>query len=194
MDIPTCTIIAGPNGAGKTTFALTYLPEIGCEHFVNADMIAAGLSPFSPEREWMAASRLFLREIDRQIAKRQSFAFESTLSGRTYLRLIRKLKADAWAVNLVYLWVPTVELSIARVAERVENGGHHIPRDVIVRRYTRSIQNLLSNYMPLCDFVECLDNSGQEPVVMYTKNEDGFIVHDKQRFALMSSGGQDVRQ
>jgi len=110
---PLCSIIAGPNGAGKTTFALSYLPEYAhCRNFVNADLIASGLSPLSPEREWLAASRLFLQEIENYITRREDFAFETTLAGRTYLRLIRRLLADGWRVELYYLWLPSMEMSI----------------------------------------------------------------------------------
>lgn len=109
MTQPTCTIIAGPNGAGKATFALTYLPDAAnCRNFVNADLIAAGLSPLSSEREWLAASRLFLREIDHYIQRREDLAFETTLSGKNYLRSIRELLADGWRVDLYYLWLPTI--------------------------------------------------------------------------------------
>lgn len=131
MSRSVCTIIAGLNGAGKTTFAMTWLPEVAhCRNFVNADLIAAGLSPLSPEKEWLAASRLFLREIYHYIQRREDFAFETTLAGKTYLRLIRELLADDWQVNLYYLWLPSVETSIARVAERVAHGGHDISRPV----------------------------------------------------------------
>ncbi len=91
-DRPTCWIIAGPNGSGKTTFALKYLPEAGCQNFVNADLIAAGMSPLAPERERMSAGRLFLTEIRRHIHARHDFGFETTLAGRGYLRLIRRLR------------------------------------------------------------------------------------------------------
>lgn len=93
MSQPACTIIAGPNGAGKTTFALTWLPEVThCRNFVNAD------PPLSPENEWLAASRLFLQEVYSYIQRRESFAFETTFAGRTYLRLIRDLLADDWQI------------------------------------------------------------------------------------------------
>ncbi len=115
---PVCTIIAGPNGAGKTTFALRYLPQLTqCRNFVNADLIAAGLSPLSPEREWLAASRLLLQAVRRYIARREDFAFETTLSGKTYLHLIRSLLKVGWRVELYYLWLPSVEMSIERVVE-----------------------------------------------------------------------------
>ena len=106
-DQPTCWIIAGPNGVGKTTFALKYLPEAGCQNFVNADLIAAGMSPLAPERERMSAGRLFLSEIQRHIQARHDFGFETTLAGRGYLRLIRRLKATGWRVELIYLALPT---------------------------------------------------------------------------------------
>lgn len=125
-DNPTCTIIADPNGAGKTTFALEYLPNVAqCSRFINADLIAAGLSPLAPEREMIAANRLFLREIEEAIERRADFAFETTLSGRSYLKLINRLQADGWQVDLLYLALPSVEMSKLRVAERVKHGGHN---------------------------------------------------------------------
>lgn len=186
MSRPVCTIIAGPNGAGKTTFALTYPQEsIRCLNFVNADLIAMGLSPLSPEREWLAASRLFLREIRRHIDRRESFAFETTLSGKTYLRLIRNLLADGWRVCLVYLWLPSVEMAIERVAERIAHGGHDIPRDAIIRRYSRSLTNLLEYYAPLCCSTICLDNSGPTPEVIFVQDEGGRLVENPELFEAL---------
>lgn len=104
---PTCWIIAGPNGAGKTTFALEYLPTVaGCSRFINVDLIAAGLSPLAPERELLAASRIFLREIETRIRAREDFAFETTLAGRTYLKLIERLHGDGWRIELIYRHCP----------------------------------------------------------------------------------------
>jgi len=179
---PSCYIIAGPNGAGKTTFALRYLPDAeACRNFVNADMIAAGLSPLMPEREKVAASRLFLKEVRSFIAKRESFSFETTLSGRTYLRLIHKLQADGWKVILFYLWLPSVEFSIARVAERVRHGGHHIPKADIQRRFPRSISNLIHEYAPICDAVICLDNT-TIPSLIFSQDNDGMAVANQARY------------
>ena len=122
---PVCRIIAGPNGAGKTTFALRYLPQVAPgSAFVNADLIAAGLSPLAPEQQRITAGRLFLHQIEGHITQRRDFAFETTLSGRGYLRLVRRLRADGWRVELLYLALPSVELSHRRVAERVAHGGH----------------------------------------------------------------------
>jgi predicted ABC-type ATPase len=107
----TCWIIAGPNGAGKTTFALEYLPTVaGCRHFINADLIAAGLSPLAPEQHLLTASRLFLHEIEDCIAARQDFAFETTLAGRSYLKLVERLQAKGWRVELIYLALPSAEM------------------------------------------------------------------------------------
>ncbi|MHB1590460.1 MAG: hypothetical protein ACYCTW_02855 [Sulfuricella sp.] len=188
---PVCTIIAGPNGAGKTTFALTYLPETAhCRNFVNADLIAAGLSPLSPEREQLAASRLFLGEIWQYIKRREEFAFETTLSGKTYLKLIRELLADGWQVRLFYLWLPSVEMSIERVAERVAHGGHNIPRNDIIRRYPRSITNLLEYYAPLCISTICLDNSGPAPEVIFMQDANGRVVENQALFDVLLKRGE----
>jgi predicted ABC-type ATPase len=130
-----CRIIAGPNGAGKTTFALKYLPQMAPgTAFINADLIAAGLSPLAPEKQSIAASRLFLQQIEHHVVEGRDFAFETTLSGRRDQRLIRRLRSAAWRVELVYLALPSVELSRLRVAERVAHGGHSIAPVDIVRR------------------------------------------------------------
>jgi predicted ABC-type ATPase len=165
---PVCRIIAGPNGAGKTTFALRYLPRVAPgTAFVNADLIAAGLSPLAPERQLVAASRLFLREIERHVASRTSFAFETTLSGRAYLRLVHRLKEAAWRVELLYLALPSVELSLERVAERVAHGGHAVAPDDIERRFPRSLHNLLEVYAESVDEARCLLNSDPHPEMIF---------------------------
>jgi predicted ABC-type ATPase len=167
-DQPTCWIIAGPNGAGKTTFALQYLPEVAdCSRFINADLIAAGLSPLAPERELAAASRLFLKEVEAHVTARQDFGFETTLAGRGYLRLIRRLRADGWRVELLYLALPSVELSRLRVAERVRHGGHDIPAKDIERRFPRSLRNLLDHYSVAVDACQCYINHSQEPELVF---------------------------
>jgi len=177
---PTCTIISGVNGAGKTTFALKYLREAGnCQRFINADLIASGLSPLAPELKQMAASRLFLNEIKLATRRRENFAFETTLSGKGYLNLIHYLQAEGWLVELIYLYLPDVQLSIERVAERVKHGGHDIPLEAIIRRYPRSIFNLVNDYAPLCDSVICLDNSQEEERIIFLQNRQSVIVKDK---------------
>ena len=189
MTSPVCTIIAGPNGAGKTTFAMTYLPAAAsCRNFVNADSIASGLSPLDPERELVVAGRLFRREIQRYRARRESFAFETTLSGRTYLKLIRDLQADGWTVDLIYLWLPNIEVSRSRVAERVAHGGHNIPDEAIVRRFPKSVANLLNQYAPLCDSTICLDNSGPAPTLIFTETTHGRVVENHGLYEALQQG------
>ncbi len=162
--MPTCWIIAGPNGAGKTTFALEYLPQVAqCSRFVNADLIAAGLSPLAPERELLAASRLFLREIESCIAQRENFAFETTLAGRSYLKLVRRLQAEGWRVELIYLALPSMAMSKLRVAERVAHGGHNIPVADIERRFARSLGNLFNTFSVQVDACRCFMNSDAAP-------------------------------
>jgi len=169
--MPTCWIVAGPNGAGKTTFALEYLPKVAdCTNFVNADLIAAGLSPLAPDRELLAASRIFLSEIEEHIAAKEDFAFETTLSGRSYLRLIKRLRNDGWRVELVYLALPSVEMSRLRVAERVAHGGHNIPLRDIERRFPRSLHNLFHLFSHAVDHCICFMNDGDEPVLLFEQN------------------------
>jgi predicted ABC-type ATPase len=178
--MPTCWIIAGPNGAGKTTFALEYLPKVaGCTHFINADLIAAGLSPLAPERELVAASRIFLQEIEERIGKRDDFAFETTLAGRTYLRLIERLRGEGWHVGLIYLALPGVEMSKLRVAERVAHGGHNIPQKDIERRFPRSLHNLLNDFSHGVDRCVCFMNDGENPVLVFEQDGDNRdILHE----------------
>ena len=159
MRQPICTIIAGPNGAGKTTFALDYLPLVDCHIFLNADMIAAGLAPFRAETKRVEAGKLFLREIEQSIVSRENFAFETTLSGKAHLSKVRRMLAEGWRVNLIYLWLPRVEASTNRVKRRVQQGGHNIPEQDIRRRYPRSLENLFRFYAPLCTETEYFDNS-----------------------------------
>lgn len=166
--MPTCWIIAGPNGAGKTTFALEYLPQVAqCSRFINADLIAAGLSPLAPERELLAASRLFLSEIDAAVAEREDFAFETTLAGRSYLKLLRRLRAEGWRTELIYLALPSMEMSKLRVAERVAHGGHTIPTADIERRFARSLGNLLNVFSTEVDACLCFMNSTAVPELVF---------------------------
>lgn len=192
MTKPICTIFAGPNGAGKTTFALSWTRETGIGSFINADLIAANLSSLAPEDKWVAASRELLEEIRLHIHQRRDFAFETTLAGRTYLKLIRQLVLDGWRVDLYYLWLQSVALSIGRVAERVAHGGHKIPHGSIVRRYPRSITNLLEYYAPLCSSTTCIDNSGPEPQLIFVQDKHGRSVENQALYdALLARGNYD---
>lgn len=183
---PTCWIIAGPNGAGKTTFALSYLPEVaGCRHFVNADLIAGGLSPLAPESEPVAAGRLFLREIARREGERVDFGFETTLAGRGYLRLIRRLRDNGWRVELVYLILPDPELARQRVAERVAHGGHDIPDQDIERRFYRSIRNLFAVYLDVANRTRCFSNEGELPELVFVQEEERRTVYREDILSAM---------
>jgi predicted ABC-type ATPase len=178
--MPTCWIIAGPNGAGKTTFALEYLPKIvHCSRYINADLIAAGLSPLAPERELVAASRIFLQEIENSVMKGQDFAFETTLAGKSYLKLLKRLRRLNWQVELIYLALPSVEMSKARVAERVAHGGHPIPVDAIERRFSRSLDNLLHEFSFSVDNCACFMNINTEPTLIFEQQgAHRDIIHD----------------
>ena len=161
---PLCVLIAGPNGAGKTTFARRYLPEnAGVIHFVNADLIATGLSPLQPELAAIAAARTVLREIDRLAAERADFAFETTFSGLTYVRRLRAWKQAGYRIEMVYLRLRSIQLAVQRIAVRVRQGGHHVPRVDVVRRFSRGWVNFQRIYRPLADSWAVYDNSGRAP-------------------------------
>lgn len=176
--MPRCLIIAGPNGAGKTTFALKYLPLIGVAHFINADLIASGLSPFHPEQQAVTAARLFLKEMDARIEAREDFAFETTLSGKHYLKLIERLQGEGWSVELHYLALPDVSVSKRRVAERVSHGGHNIPDADIERRFPRGLRNLLNAYRMRSDICVCyMNDDGLAEIIFQQSGEDCHVVN-----------------
>ncbi|AKR43691.1 AAA family ATPase [Methylophilus sp. TWE2] len=157
-------IIAGPNGAGKTTFAREYLPnEANCPIFINADLIAAGLAPFSPETAAVKAARLMLKEIESNVKAGNSFAIETTLSGKTYARDIIEWKKVGYHITLAFLSLPDPEIAIARVAARVAAGGHNIPEGTIRRRFKAGLENFHQLYSPLANSWSLYDNSGDEP-------------------------------
>ncbi len=157
---PRAYIIAGANGAGKTTFATEFLPHYAkCRHFVNADLIAKGLSPFRPEKAAIKAGRMMLEELRELSEKGETFAFESTLSGLAYIAFISRLKQRGYEVHIVYLWVPSPSLCIARIKERVALGGHYIPSVQVRRRYQKSLRNFMTRYKTLADEWQILDNT-----------------------------------
>ena len=157
-------IIAGPNGAGKTTFAREYLlKEAHCPDFVNVDLIAAGLSPFNPERAAIQAGRIMLAEIQRRVRKRESFAFETTLSGHGYARMIPSWRNDGFRVRLIFLSLPDAAMAISRVRNRVAQGGHNVSNTVVRRRFDAGLRNFREVYMHLVDKWEWYDNSGSTP-------------------------------
>jgi predicted ABC-type ATPase len=185
---PNLYIIAGPNGAGKTTFATEFLPNYAvCRNFINADMIAKGVAPFSPESIAFRAGRLMLEEIDLYAKRNEDFGFETTLSGRSYLRLIRRIKKRGYKVHFFFLSVPTVELALDRIRDRVLDGGHDIPERVVRRRFHRSVQNFLAYYRPLGDSWVLFDNSRTTPaVVAFDKQGESRIINQAYYDALTS--------
>lgn len=168
---PRCVVIAGPNGAGKTTFAKEFLPnEAGILHFVNADLIAAGLSPLDPPAAQVAAARILLRELDRLAGAREDFAFETTMSGMTYLGRLRKWKTIGYRIELVFLKLPSVEMALDRVAQRVRQGGHHVPAVDVRRRFKRGWLNFEAAYKSTVDSWAVYDNQGRTPKLIAQSN------------------------
>lgn len=160
-------IIAGPNGAGKTTFAREFLPhEAACPVFVNADLIAAGLSPFNVEVAALQAGRLMLAELERHFQARQSFAFETTLSGRGYLRHVARWRAAGYQVKLIFLKLNHADEAVARVEQRVRQGGHNIPEAVIRRRFAAGLENFHRHYASAVDAWALYDNAGEKPMLL----------------------------
>ena len=167
-------IIAGPNGAGKTTFATEFLlNEAGCRTFINADMIAAGLNPFEPERSAVAAGRLMLRLIDDYVRKGESFAFETTLSGRSYARMIPRWQASGYWVRLCFLRLPTADMAAARVRNRVLEGGHNVDEEVVRRRFNAGWRNFQQLYQDIVNEWRLYDATEEFPKLVSEGSNDG---------------------
>ncbi len=165
--MPTLFIIAGCNGAGKTTASNTLLPEIlNCREFVNADSIAAGLSPFDVEKYAVEAGRLMLKRMEQLIDNNSDFAIETTLSSKVYKQRIEAAKRKGYRIVLIFFWLESVKLAIQRVKKRVKSGGHHIPVEVIKRRYSRGINNFFDLYKDKADSWVVIDNSANESILI----------------------------
>lgn len=161
---PTVYVIAGPNGAGKTTFAMTLLPNYAnCREFLNADLIATGLSPFAPESQAVAAGRLMLKRLEECIAAHATFAMETTLSGKSYAKTFRKMKSFGFRIAMCFLWLSNPDLAVGRVSRRVSQGGHNVPVEDVRRRWQASIQNLFTLYRPILDELHLFDSSSMPP-------------------------------
>lgn len=183
---PTCHIVAGPNGSGKTTFAMKYLPSIvSCRNFINADEIARGISPLDFTAGQLQASKLFLFELEEKINKKETFAFETTLAGRVYLSRIQEWRRQGWQVTMWYLYIPSAEFSARRVALRVEQGGHDVPEETIIRRFPRTVRNLF-DYAEICDRTFCLDNSQDRIKPIFEKRlGTEYFIYEHQVFSRL---------
>jgi predicted ABC-type ATPase len=161
--MPNLYVIGGANGSGKTTVALSLLPNVlGVYEYVNADAIASGLSPLNPESMAIPSGRIMVERLQALAESGADFAFETTLAARTFAPFLRDCRNKGYQVNLIYLWLPSPDLAVARVARRVASGGHSIPEEVVRRRYERGRQNLVNLYLPLCDNWTVYENSGSE--------------------------------
>jgi predicted ABC-type ATPase len=164
--MPNLYVIGGPNGAGKTTIARTLLPEfLGCYEFVNADLIAAGLSPFRPEGVAIRAGRLMLERMSSLAESGVDFAFESTLASRSFVPFLKNCKARGYEIHLLYVWLDSPERAIERVANRVLEGGHFVPDETVKRRYETGRKNFVQLYLPLADSWRVFDNSTEPKLV-----------------------------
>jgi predicted ABC-type ATPase len=169
---PTVYVIAGPNGAGKTTFAAQFLPDFAdCRQFLNADLIAAGLSPFAPETQNVRAGRLLLERIEELSKAGEDFGFETTLSGRGHARLLSQIRQSGYRVLLFFLWLPSAGMAVERVANRVRQGGHDVPEDVVRRRFASGRRNLFQLYRSRLDAWWLLD-ARRLPPELIAKEED----------------------
>jgi predicted ABC-type ATPase len=176
---PTVYIIAGPNGAGKTTFAREFLPHYAdCSNFINADLIAEGISPLSPSSAAIRAGRIVLEEIERYTVGGETFGFETTLAGRAHVKVVQQLKGRGYKLHVFFLWLPDVDLALSRIKERVSRGGHNVPEKDVRRRYERSIKNFFLLYRGYADSWSLFDNTGVPPQMIASQVQKDIIVRE----------------
>jgi len=182
-------IIAGPNGAGKTTFAVKFLPEyVSCPNFVNADLIAQGLSPFSPGAAAIKAGRLVLEQIHQFTNRRVDFAFETTLSGKLYVNLFKSLKKKGYKIHIFFLWIPDADLAVSRIKSRVAQGGHDVPIRDVLRRFNRSIWNFFKLYESFADSWMLFDNAGPIPILIAERKNSKIRIIDESSYNNIVKG------
>lgn len=184
--MPNVYIIAGPNGAGKTTFAKEFLPKYAhCPNFINADLIALGLAPFSPAKVQIKAGKILIEQINQYLKDKIDFSFESTLAGKAYAALIKEAKMKGYTVTIFYLSIPDPKLAQERIKQRVKEGGHHVPSVDILRRFKRSWQNFINVYMPLANSWVLFDNSSLVPVEIVKCDQGKIKVLEKNLYQEM---------
>ena len=167
---PVCHVVAGPNGAGKSTFALRSLPAFaGSIAYVNPDLMAQGLSPTAMSLAAIKAGKLTLTRIAELIAAKESFGFETTLSGRGHLKLLADAKAAGYRIHIYYLWMPTVVMLPSRIRHRVLAGGHDVPTPDVLRRFTRSVENV-KDYAAIADMIRVFDASDTRQTMIFSRN------------------------
>jgi predicted ABC-type ATPase len=188
-------ILGGPNGAGKTTLAQVLVPKtLRIKEFVNADEIARGLSPFNAEGAAVAAGRAMLKRIRDLVDQEESFALETTLSGRTYVELFKRCRRRGWRIWLIYLWLESPEMAVDRVEKRVRQGGHGISKEIILRRYWAGLANLQSLYLPLAHMAKIYDNSDRGRTLISEQKPGGrLLVYDEKRWARIVTGSMRRR-
>lgn len=192
LECPTVYVIAGPNGAGKTTFANEFLPDfVNCREFLNADLIAAGLAPFAPETQDFRAGRLLLARIKELTQAKRDFGFETTLSGRSYVPILKEMKKAGYRIILFFLWLPSADLAAARVENRVLQGGHNVPQPVIRRRFASGIQNLFKLYLPIFDAWWLYDASHLPPKIVAQKEEGKIQLSESELFNQIKQNIED---
>jgi len=190
---PNLYIIAGPNGSGKTTFVKKFLPYYAnCLNFVNADLIASGLSPFSPEVAAIKAGKLMLDEIHGFWKQRADFAFETTLAGKTYVKLLKEMKGSGYRIHLYFLWLCNNKLALRRIEERVRMGGHDVDAQTVIRRFGRGIHNLFHLYKPMLDSWLLFDNSENSPHVIAQEEDGKLTVIDSKLYEEIIRGMESL--
>ncbi len=176
-------IIGGSNGSGKTTFAKTFLPDYAkCDRFINADLIASGLSPFSPEQAAIKSGKIVLEQIKEYIKTGVDFGFETTMSGVTYLKYFKMLKEKNYKIHIFFLWIPSSQLAIARVKDRVSQGGHNVPLKDIKRRFERCTRKFFKEYRPLANKWILFNNEGIKPQIIAKKQNAHIDIIDQSLF------------